>query len=211
MLYRLGITGNKSTQTAKVFGEMIPDFFEVKYSNPSDYVSYCWNEYQKRPEKSNNLNGKIFEVIIATLCIREDLLPFFLQANVTFVPNVNFDLMFFRENVGPIYFSNKTSLRERYKQADLESFALKNVHRNACCYLITMNEAEANNLSKKIASGDVLGLDKVIVATSNRLDELIYKLKTYRLIDPPSVEIINSNQVVTHETVKKVYTKKPNY
>ena len=71
----------------------------------------------------------------------------------------------------------KTSLRERYKQADLESIALKYVHRKALSYLITLDEKEANGVKNKIVSGDVIGLDNVIVATNPEFDELILELK----------------------------------
>jgi hypothetical protein len=103
---------------------------------------------------------------------------------------------------GPICISAKTSLRERYKQADLEAIALKYVHRKALSYLVTLEENEARSVKEKIKSGDVIGLDNVVVATSNEFNELIEELKSYKFSEPPTVKVIESNQVITIEKVK---------
>ena len=92
----------------------------------------------------------IFEYILATLFVREGILPLYLSAKVAFVPNVIYDLMLFTSERGPICLSAKTSLRERYKQADLESIALKYVHRKALSFLLTLEENEAKSVKKKL-------------------------------------------------------------
>jgi len=130
-LNQLGITVGANNKAEIVFNSLFPDFYQVEYTKPSHYVSQYWNAFQKQAEDNNNLNGKIFEYILATLCVRENISPLFLNAKVAFVPNVIYDLMFYTLAHGPICISAKTSLRERYKQADLEAFALKNVHRKA--------------------------------------------------------------------------------
>jgi len=105
-----------------------------------------------------------------------------------------------------ICWSVKTSLRERYKQADLESIALKYVHRKALSYLITLDEREARGVKEKIKTGDVIGLDNVIVATEPEFDQLVADLKTFKFEEPPTVKVIESSQVVTIEKVKTVFT-----
>src|SRR5690606_3691937 len=139
-----------------------------------------------------NLNGKVFEYVLASLCIREGILPIYMSAKVAFVPNVIYDLMFYTKERGPICWSVKTSLRERYKQADLESIALKYVHRKALSYLITLNESEAKSVKNKIKSGDVIGLDNVVVATNPEFDELVKDLKTFKFEEPNTVKVIES-------------------
>ncbi len=203
-LNELGITVGTNNKAEKIFDSLFPDFMKVEYETPSQYVQQYWNAYCLNPERTNNLNGKIFEYILATLCIREGILPIFLSAKVAFVPNVEYDLMFYTNERGPICFSAKTSLRERYKQADLEAIALKYVHRKALCYLITVDENEANRTKEKIKRGDIIGLDKVIVATSNEFDDLIGELKGYEFLEPPTVKIIESNQIVTKEKLEKI-------
>lgn len=135
MLKKLGITVGTDTKAGNIFESLFPSFMEVKYNSPSDYVNIYWDAYTQVTDMNSNLNGKVFEYILATLCVREGILPLYLSAKVAFVPNVIYDLMFYSAERGPICLSVKTSLRERYKQADLESIALKYVHREALCFL----------------------------------------------------------------------------
>ena len=90
--------------------------------------------------------------------------------------NCEFDIVLYHER-HPIILSVKTSLRERYKQADLEGLALKQVYRSAKQYLITLSETEAQNTQKKIESGDISGIEKVIIATNPEYDDLLDTLK----------------------------------
>lgn len=198
---QLGITIGKNNKADIIFDTLFPDFLEIKYDSPSEYVKLYWNKFQKHPNRNINLNGKIFEYILATLFIRENLLPIYMSAKVAFVPNVNYDLMFYSSEYGPICISAKTSLRERYKQADLEAIALKYVHRKALSFLVTLEENEAKGVKAKIKSGDVIGLNKVVVATNKEFDELIEELKSYNFSDPPTVKVIESNQIITKEKV----------
>lgn len=205
MLNKLSITVGADTKVAKLFESLVPDFRLIPYQRPSEYVSKIWALYQAHGTQDNNLNGKFFECILATLCAREQLLPAYLSAKVAFVPNVIYDLMFYTAARGPICLSIKTSLRERYKQADLEAIALKYVHRKALAYLITLNPNEAKSVKAKIASGDVIGLDDVIVATEPEFDALVNHIKNcYELSTPPTVAVITSNQVITREKMNSL-------
>ena len=198
-LNQLGITVGKDGKANIIFDSLFLNFLDIKYDKPCEYISIYWEAYKNHSEGNKSLNGKIFEYILATLCVRENILPLYLNANVSFVPNVIYDLMFYTTERGPICISAKTSLRERYKQADLEAIALKYVHRRALCYLVTLDISEAKKVKEKIKSGDVIGLDKVVVATSDEFNDLIEELKQYKFSDPPTVKVIDSNQVITKE------------
>ncbi|MEA3349496.1 MAG: hypothetical protein U9Q82_02620 [Chloroflexota bacterium] len=200
-LYKYGIVKSNDTKSARIFEEIFPDIFEINYQTPSGYIDYCWNKYDGHEEQSNNINGLVFEYILATLLIREDLLPFYLQAEVVFVPNVRYDLLLYTKKSGPIAISAKTSLRERYKQADLESIALKYVHRRAKCYLVTLNANEGRSVQKKIENGDVIGLDNVAIATTGDIDDLIATLKGNEFIEAPKVDVVQSDLIVTRSKV----------
>ena len=204
VLNKIGITVGINNKAENVFNSLFTNFLEVDYQNPSDYVSIYWNKYQETRDFNNNLNGKIFEYILATLCVRENILPLYLNAKVAFVPNVIYDLMFYTLDRGPICISAKTSLRERYKQADLEAIALKYVHRKALSYLLTLDTKEAQIVQEKIKIGDVIGLDNVIVATSSSFNNLIDELKTYNFLEPPTVKVIESNQIITRDKVSLI-------
>ena len=200
----LSITIGRDNKAEIVFDSLFPNFLEVEYEKPNEYIQKYWNAFSLHPERNNNLNGKVFEYILATLCVREGILPIYMSAKVAFVPNVIYDLMFYTTERGPICWSVKTSLRERYKQADLEAIALKYVHRKALSYLITLEENEARSVKAKIKSGDVIGLDDVIVATSEDFNQLIFELKEFEFSEPPTVKVIESNQIITEEKVNKI-------
>lgn len=208
MLQELGIVVGKDTKAGKIFEEIFPDFMEIEYEKPSGYIKELWDKYENTSDRNSNLNGKMFEYILASLCIREGILPLYMSAKVAFVPNVIFDLMFYTAERGPVCWSVKTSLRERYKQADLESIALKYVHRKALSYLITLNNSEAKSVKAKIKTGDVIGLDDVIIATNPEFDELVAELKKLDFEEPPTVKVIESTQIVTELKVKEVFNGK---
>jgi hypothetical protein len=195
ILKEIGISGSDN-KSSEVFESIYPSFLEVSYKKPSDYVKKYWDKYQRLVRGNNNLNGQIFEYILSTLFYREKMLPLYLGAKVAFVPNVIYDLMLYTAERGPICISAKTSLRERYKQADLEAIALKYVHRKSLSYLVTLHESEASSVKNKIKSGDVIGLDDVMVATKKEFDDLISNLKTYKFSEPPTVKVIEAVQIV---------------
>ena len=202
-LKKLGIAMGDSNKAASIFENYFPDFLTIDYNKPSDYIGQLWNRYLKISEKerNSNQNGKIFEYLLATLLIREKILPLFLSAKVTFVPNVIYDLMLYTEDNIPWCISAKTSLRERYKQADLEAIALKYVHRRAKSYLVTLDIEAGKNVKTKIKSGDVIGLDDVVIANSPDFDELVYQMKSLSFKLPGKVDIITSNQIITKESI----------
>lgn len=193
-------------ETAKCFESLFApnSFLEFEYEKPSSYVNHCWNLYKQSDfgqRHSNSLNGNMFEVIINSLLIREDILPFYLQAKVAFVPNVEFDNILYTPKA-PIALSLKTSLRERYKQADLEAIALKYVHRNAECYLLTLSAEECNTVNYKIAHGEAIGLTKAILCTTNDFDDFIKELKNNKFELAGNVNIIESSQIITKDILQ---------
>lgn len=207
ILETLNIVSNGDNLSSQIFHSLHSDFRTLDYSNSSDYVRQYWAKYEEYCEgrKVNpSQNGKIFEYILSTLLIREQILPIFLNAKVAFVPNVVYDIMLYTAERGSICISAKTSLRERYKQADLEGIALKYVHRRSLCYLVTNNESEAKSVKLKIKKGDVIGLDDVIYTFSDEFDNLIKSLKTFDFEKPKPIEVITSNQIVTPEIVEKL-------
>lgn len=211
LLKELNIVKGDDGQASNIFEELYPSFLNVEYTTPSEYVTKYWNAYLdirnskiENEQTRRSVNGKIFEYIICTLLIREDILPIFVNAKVAFVPNINYDILLYSLENGPICISAKTSFRERYKQADLEAMALKNVHRISRSFLLTLDDQEASTLSKKILKGDTFGLNDVIVATSNKFNDFIAELKEFNYSLSPSVNVIESNQVITKESLERV-------
>lgn len=211
ILKDLNIVKAEEGQASTIFENLFPSFIDLECKCPSDYVWKYWNAYEAIREKEipneqtrRGVNGKIFEYIICTALVRERILPIFVNAKVAFVPNINYDLLLYSKENGPICLSAKTSFRERYKQADLEAMALKNVHRISKSYLITLSDEDAEQVSKKIIKGDTFGLDDVVVATSGRFDQFISELKCFNFSLSPNVSVIESNQIITIDNVNAI-------
>lgn len=186
------LSSGKVFEAFKIVLEKSPSITGIK---ASDQINVLWKSYKDNCQNNNNINGKVFEAIIATVMLEHGIGPIFSQAKVVFVPNVNFDLIVYSTEYGPISISAKTSLRERYKQADLESVSLKYVHRKAKCYLVTMDKPEAMRLEKKRIIGDLLGIDSIVLGDEDTFDEMIDFLSALNLVKPKAVEIITSSHV----------------
>jgi len=189
------------TKAGRIFEDCISeDFISMRKMKSSEYVNYCWNKYKefsKRKPQNNNTNGNVFELIVESELYRRSLCPMYLQAKVAFVPNVKFDVLLYSSEQFPIGVSIKTSLRERYKQADLEAIALKYVHRKALNYLVTLDIYEANNAKKKLERGELLGIDRIVIATNEDFDMMFDELMQMSFIQPGKIDIITAGNIVT--------------
>ena len=119
---------NKSVQ---LFYELFGHEWGRNIDLPSDFINQSWNKLLKSQKSSANMNGAILEYLIALCLYSKGIFPFYIQASFAFVPNAIYDIVLYTIDGRAITLSIKSSLRERYKQADLEGWALKNVHRNA--------------------------------------------------------------------------------
>lgn len=187
------ISGNRSIE---IFNDLFTDILDVNIDSDSGFCHSMWGRYKASDYGSNVLNGTIFEGILATLFYRREIKPLYVQAQVAFVPNVNFDFIAYTHEYGPVILSAKTSLRERYKQADLEGMMLRHVHRKSKSYLITMDVNEAQTVNNKINVGDALGIDKVVVATNSDFDDLISELRKLTYIKPEKIDVITSHKII---------------
>lgn len=62
MLNKLGITVGNDTKAANAFMKVFPNFFEVQYQKPSEYIKEFWEKYKKLPDTNSNLNGKVLNM-----------------------------------------------------------------------------------------------------------------------------------------------------
>ena len=187
------VTGHTTIHT---FQDIYSDILTCKYSSPSEFMTVMWSRYVVR-NYSKQLDVRIFRSLLSVLFYREGIYPMHLFVSFNHMPNIDFDFVAYSEENGPIILSAKTSLRERYKQADLEGMMLRHVHRAAKSFLITLDEKEAVTVNKKIKNDLALGLDEVVVATSSEFDALIKRLKGYTYIEPPKVDVLTSKRVIS--------------
>jgi len=177
----------------RIFDDYYQDILEIDISSPSKAMIELWSRY---PNEIRSLNGKIFEALLATIWFRSGISPIYVEAMLSFVPNVEFDFVAYSRENGPVILSAKTSLRERYKQADLEGMMVRQVHRRAKSYLVTLDENAARLVNEKIVTGQVLGLDNVVVATSDGFDTLITELKELTFYEPEKIDVLKSKRLI---------------
>ena len=203
MLVKLGLLKNRRLKSYQVFTKKITKDFmndpKLPLSlTPSQYVSECWKRYQKyysslskKAQKgANSLNGKVFELIIVTALYRNGILPFYYQAKAELVPDIDYDVILFDEKEQKaITISIKTSARERYKQAALEAFAFKSVHRSSLNYLVMEDSNECKDVQVKIRNGTIIGLQQAIDANSKDFDSFIKKLSKMQLGKTPTITL----------------------
>lgn len=144
----------------------------------SELVRLGYKNYISAHGSNRNVNGKVFEGLVLEALYRLGILPVYYQASVAFIPSVNYDILLYHPKT-PVVLSCKTSLRERWKQADLEGLALKQVYRGARSFLLTMNEGEGNRIQRKVADSQAVGLNECIVvhAKGDRFDLLVENLR----------------------------------
>lgn len=147
----------------------------TKYGKPNRFIRRAYDQYDADYDSVSSINGKIFEYLVCETLAREGVVPFYYQARFELVPNADFDVVCYHPR-RPVVLSMKVSLRERYKQADLEGIALRQVYRNAECYLITLSD-EATGVSKKITDGDISGLNGCLRGDTKEFTELLKELK----------------------------------
>jgi len=195
-LEQLGISGSGPNKSRPVFERICADLLSMDFASPSFVVNEMWRRLADAEEYNRNMAGSFFEYLIAVILSQRRITPFYMQASLAFIPNVRYDLVLYSVEHGPICLSLKTSLRERYKQADLEGIVLKNVHRRSLCYLVTLDETEAHNVNRKIANGEVMGIDQVVLASSKQFDEMIPELSKLTLQMAGTVPLIKSERCV---------------
>ena len=162
-----------SRKTSPIYTALINS---IEYKNPHTFIKNTFLKYKKECPNNPSVNGRIFELLICHSLNKEGILPFYYQASFERVPNVVFDIVLYNPN-SPTVLTIKTSLRERYKQSDLEGVALKQVYRKAKIYLITLSVDEIKSTKRKIKDGSIMGRDDCFLANEKEFDSLLKKLK----------------------------------
>ncbi len=175
-------------------GKVWNDFFSSSgiensvYTSPQKFFNEIWsqfldyeNQYEKKYGKkiNNSFPGRALEIITFFILDYEKIPIDSMDEEIEGVPFVKPDFIIKGKNID-FFLSSKTSLRERWKQADWESIKYKNTFPNTLCYVFTNHETEGESLKKKIhlmkEANDRLDIDKVFI-THLEFDELINDIK----------------------------------
>ena len=165
----------KKFKTTKTFQEVFQNsnISNYQYKDALDFFRYFWNlfeSYQAQKKVNNNVPGRIFEIIIGFILDYENIE---IKSHDEAINGVDFAKPDFVIKKGDAFISCKTSLRERWKQADWESIKYKKKFPNAKCYLITNNYLEFKNLKKHMPK---IEIDEIFYADSSDIIKMINKL-----------------------------------
>jgi hypothetical protein len=137
------------------------------------------------PQSIASMSGWWLEWATLVALKQNQLLPAYWQAEFVKLPDNFNDVMLWSKEHGPVILSCKTSLRERYKQADLEAVALRQFFPDAKFFLLTL-DADKRHVArtrKKIADGELLAVQAIYDETN--ADELFAFLRTLTLSAAP--------------------------
>ena len=187
---------SSSGDAVKLLLEIVPTWEDI---NPvaSEFIQDVMREVDIM-RAGNNIRGSVFEYIVGLSLLRAGIKPFYRQAQITYVNNAIFDFALWKNGEVPISLSVKTSLRERYKQAELEAAALKNVHKKSENYLITLDKQQVSRIANNANSIDHHSfIDKYLLADTAQFDELIKYLKSIDFKEPAMISPMKSLKIVT--------------
>lgn len=166
---------NPNSRGAQIAEELLNNFPLSSNASPSEFLNFYWNKYIDNYGSNNSLNGTVFENFVILALAREGIDNIYHQTELTYVPSAIFDVFLYNSEK-PIALSIKTSLRERWKQADLEALAIKQVHKDADCFVLTLSESEV--LTRRSRSTNYAGLDGFILANTNEFDDFVNYLRS---------------------------------
>jgi len=149
----------------------------------------------KSPQSIGSMRGRWLEWATLVALKERKLVPAYWQAEFAAVPHNFNDALLWSKEHGPVVISCKTSLRERYKQADLEAVALRQHYPIAKFFLLTLDADKRHvaSVRKKIAAKELLALHAVYDETN--ADELFALLKTLTLVEAPE-KVLRSGKAV---------------
>lgn len=139
----------------------------------------------KSPQSIGSMSGSWLEWATLIALREKHRLPAYWQAEFAALPGNFNDVMLWSKEHGPVIISCKTSLRERYKQADLEAVALRQHFPDAKFFLLTLDDDKPHvaRTRRKIADRELLALQAIYDETN--ADELFAFLETLSLAAAP--------------------------
>ena len=152
---------------AKICGLIEEEWGTCTQEDPCKMVSKLYEKIRPRGKGSRIWNGYLLEALVVKL-LRTKIDPscIFTNRKIALIDDTTYDItLCATSNNGktqsPICLSVKTSLRERYKQAEREGLNAKQVHLGSFTALLTMDSKTAE---KK--GGNMRGLDMVVDCAS---------------------------------------------
>lgn len=190
----------KLPENRRIAIEMMKIINVPKGAKPHKFVQICWDWYKANYPSKSSQNGWLFENIVELALDRAGIPFIYRQVKLNGLTLAVFDLMLFEGNV-PLVFPLKTTLRERWKQAELEARVLKQLYPDAECYLITLSEKEVK--ARRNAPEQLIGIDGFVLANTPEFDEFVKKLQK-RALTPATEGVINTSDRTVIQELKDI-------
>ena len=143
-----------------------------------DYIQDVWNDAKRLGIGTGPQSGPLFEMLIGSVFIAADVAPFFRRAELANARKIECDFLFWESSSEvPICIELTSTLRERYKLADLQAFKIKANYPNGKFFQLTMDYKDASRRSNK----DFESLDGLVFAGSPQFESVISAIRKLKL------------------------------
>lgn len=129
------------------------------WSGPAELITYGYRELSGPNGKAN---GDIFEGLFKAALIGSGFNHLLTSVEYKVLPYSKIDIVIYTKRAGPIMLSLKSSLRERWKQSDLEFGTIKRINPSAYCALATIDTSGCAMPRRLHSHGKLLGLNQVV-------------------------------------------------
>ena len=177
------VSADYNSSLIKTITKIQPELDHFPYKSASTYTEKMW-KLLSPVISDNKARGSAFEFLIAFALLRQSISPFYYQVAFNNIAWAEYDLLIYTKEIGPIVFSCKTSLRERWKQAEFEAQLLRRDYPNSRSFLITMDPNEAS-VANKIKNGPKTGLEKVMRPNQPSFDRIMEEIGNYTVTAAP--------------------------
>lgn len=120
-------------------------------------------------------NGDIFEGLFCAALLGSGFRNLLTSAEYKILPYSKIDIVICTREGGPVMLSLKSSLRERWKQSDLEFGMIKQIRPKAFCALVSMDTDGCAQPRRLLEGHKLLGLDQVVDCNFNSQVKLLFQ------------------------------------
>lgn len=202
-LVTAGLAKSRSTST-EFLARSQPGFDSVR-APYGEYIQEIWNSAKRLGIASGPQSGTLFEMLIGSVLIAAGFLPFYQKAELHRARNIESDFLFWdKETESPLCLELTSTLRERYKLADLQAFKIKASYPSAKFFQLTMDFKDAARRSTE----DFDSLDGLIFPGSSEIDTVLQSVSGMSLGQSApllqnkntSLHFLNSDGLVANES-----------
>lgn len=163
-------------------------FMREAWSAYESYVSELAQKEGKKPDSYKSLNGGVFQALVEAVLVARGVKPFYSQVRMNFIAVAIYDIIVYTRDRGPVNLSLKTTIRERWKQADLEGAALKNVYKRSRVYVV--NNSPNETRVRRDDLQNCISIDDFVVCSDGAFDTLIEDLRKWGPITAPNAPLV---------------------